>query len=73
MQNPVKSNCFKGLYYLLNPLNLNMIRMHVLLTLLLRFLKLLTRRIFFKKSSASFIGDHFLYSCTLICDSGVIF
>ena len=46
MQNPVKSNCFKGLYYLLNPLNLNMIRMHVLLTLLLRFLKVLTRRIF---------------------------
>ena len=48
MQNPVKSNCFKGLYYLLNPLNLNMIRMHVLLTLLLRFLKLLTRRIFLR-------------------------
>ena len=22
MQNPVKSNCFKGLYYLLNPLKL---------------------------------------------------
>ena len=50
------------------PLHPNII-MHILPIVHHTFLKVLTRRICLR---ASLVGDHFLYSLDLLCDSGIM-
>ena len=47
--------------------------LHILSTVLYKFPKVLTRRIYVMILRASIFADHFLYSHELIWDSGVIF